>query len=69
VVRANFPRTPPGGHKVSWRERLQALRHLPKLFRMVWDTNPGYVVGIILLRVVRAEVPIAVLWVRKFRGR
>jgi ATP-binding cassette subfamily B protein len=65
VVRANFPRQPPGGHKVSWRERLQALRHLPKLLRMVWDTNPGYVVGILLLRVARSAVPLAVLWVGK----
>ncbi|MGH7509008.1 MAG: ABC transporter ATP-binding protein [Gemmatimonadales bacterium] len=51
--------------KVSWRERLQALRHLPKLLRMVWDTNPGYVVGILLLRVARSAVPLAVLWVGK----
>src|SRR4051812_13796424 len=49
----------------TWRERLQALRHLPKLLRMVWDTNPGYVIGIILLRVVRAAVPLAVLWIGK----
>ncbi|HEX7336139.1 MAG TPA: ABC transporter ATP-binding protein [Gemmatimonadales bacterium] len=65
VVRANFPRTPPGGHNVSWRQRLQALRHLPKLLRMVWDTNPRYVVGILLLRVARSAVPLAVLWVGK----
>ena len=49
----------------SWRERLQALRHLPKLLRMVWDTNPGYVVGILVLRVARSLVPLAVLWVGK----
>src|SRR5687768_12000547 len=49
----------------SWRERLQALRHLPKLLRMVWDTNPVYVVGILLLRVARSLVPLAVLWVGK----
>ena len=65
VIRANFPRQPPGGHKVSWHERLQALRHLPKLLRMVWETNPGYVVGILLLRVARSAVPLAVLWVGK----
>jgi ATP-binding cassette subfamily B protein len=56
---------PPGGHKISWRERLQALRHLPKLLRMVWESNPGYVVGILLLRIARAAVPIAVLWIGK----
>src|SRR3954469_6808298 len=49
----------------TWRERLQALRHLPKLLRMVWETNPGYVIGIILLRVIRAAVPLAVLWIGK----
>jgi ATP-binding cassette, subfamily B, bacterial len=49
----------------SWRERLQALRHLPKLLRMVWDTNPGYVVGILLLRIARSVVPLAVLWIGK----
>jgi ATP-binding cassette, subfamily B, bacterial len=49
----------------SWRERLQALRHLPKLLRMVWGTNPGYVVGILLLRIARSVVPLAVLWIGK----
>jgi ATP-binding cassette, subfamily B, bacterial len=65
VVRANFPRTPPGGHTVTWRERLQALRHLPKLLRMVWQADPRYVVGILLLRVARSAVPLAVLWIGK----
>src|SRR6185295_5347413 len=49
----------------TWRERLQALRHLPKLLRMVWETNPGYVIGILLLRVARSAVPLAVLWIGK----
>jgi ATP-binding cassette, subfamily B, bacterial len=50
---------------VGWRERLQALRHLPKLLRMVWQTEPRYVVGILLLRVARSAVPLAVLWIGK----
>jgi ATP-binding cassette subfamily B protein len=50
---------------VGWRERLQALRHLPKLLRMVWDTEPRYVVGILMLRVARSAVPLAVLWIGK----
>jgi ATP-binding cassette, subfamily B, bacterial len=49
----------------SWRERLQALKHLPKLLRMVWETNPGYVVGILVLRIARSVVPLAVLWIGK----
>jgi ATP-binding cassette subfamily B protein len=64
VIRGNGRgRTPPP--TASWRERLQALKHLPKLLRMVWDTNPVYVVGILLLRVARSIVPLAVLWVGK----
>src|SRR5215208_920523 len=50
---------------IGWRERLQALRHLPKLLRMVWQTEPRYVVGILLLRVARSAVPLAVLWIGK----
>jgi ATP-binding cassette subfamily B protein len=66
VVRPN-----PGGRKrppdppASWRQRLQALRHLPRLLRMVWETEPRYVVGILVLRIARALVPLAVLWVGK----
>jgi ATP-binding cassette, subfamily B, bacterial len=66
VVRSNIAgRRRPGEPPVSWRERLQALRHLPRLLRMVWGTEPRYVVGILALRVVRALIPLAVLWVGK----
>src|SRR5688572_1286566 len=62
VIRGNGRGRMPAPPNVSWRERLQALRHLPKLLRMVWDTNPGYVVGILLLRIARSVIPLAVLW-------
>ncbi|HYL28280.1 MAG TPA: ABC transporter ATP-binding protein [Gemmatimonadales bacterium] len=65
IVRPN-----PGGRKPDepppgWRERLRALRNLPALLRLVWATQPRYVVGILSLRVVRAAVPLGVLWVGK----
>ncbi|MEO7137190.1 MAG: ABC transporter ATP-binding protein [Gemmatimonadales bacterium] len=65
VIRSNRRGPAPPDPNVSWRERLQALRHLPKLLRMVWETNPAYVVGILGLRVARSAVPLAVLWVGK----
>ncbi|MGH7528424.1 MAG: ABC transporter ATP-binding protein [Gemmatimonadales bacterium] len=66
VVRPNTTgRRRPDEPHVSWRERLQALRHLPRLLRLVWETEPRYVVGIFLLRVARSLVPLAVLWVGK----
>jgi ATP-binding cassette subfamily B protein len=58
------PRAPVGA-PASWRERLRALRHLPKLLRLVWETEPRYVVGIFLLRLLRAAVPLLVLWIGK----
>jgi ATP-binding cassette subfamily B protein len=65
VIRGNGRGRPLAGPSISWRERLQALRHLPKLLRMVWDSEPRYVVGILLLRVARSAVPLAVLWIGK----
>ncbi|HKH83530.1 MAG TPA: hypothetical protein VKA25_07600, partial [Gemmatimonadales bacterium] len=65
VIRGNGRGRMPATPDRSWRERLQALRHLPKLLRMVWDTNPSYVVGILLLRIARSLVPLAVLWIGK----
>src|SRR5215216_3232446 len=65
VIRGNGRGRPLAQPDVGWRERLQALRHLPKLLRMVWQTEPRYVVGILLLRVARSAVPLAVLWIGK----
>lgn len=49
----------------SWRERLRATRHLPRLFRLVWNTHRGYTTGMIVLRASRALLPVGVLWVGK----
>jgi ATP-binding cassette, subfamily B, bacterial len=49
----------------SWRERLRATRHLPRLFRLVWETHRVYAAAMIGLRALRAGVPIATLWVGK----
>jgi ATP-binding cassette subfamily B protein len=65
IVRPNFGGRKPDTPTPSWRERLRALRHLRTLLRLVWTTEPKYVVGILALRVVRAGVPVAVLWVGK----
>lgn len=41
------------------------MRNLPPFLRMVWATHPGYVAGILALRLLRALVPVTVLWVGK----
>ena len=49
----------------GWRERVAALRYLPALLRLVWHTHRTYTVAMIALRLARAFVPVAGLWVAK----
>src|SRR5246500_5028788 len=44
-----------------WRERLQALRNIPPVLRMVWEAAPKVIVADVTLRVVTALLPLAVL--------
>src|SRR5919202_1019834 len=62
-----IPRRPPrpGTPPASWRDRVAALRYVPPLVRMVWQTHRGYAAAMVALRLVRAFVPIATLWVGK----
>jgi ATP-binding cassette subfamily B protein len=47
------------------RERLEALRYLPQLVRLVWQTHRGFTAAMVVLRLVRAFVPVATLWAAK----
>ena len=57
---ADGKKTPP-----TWRERVKALRFVPKLLRMVWETNRLLTIAMGALRLVRGFVPIASLYVGK----
>ena len=50
---------------VSWKERLEALRYVPALFRLIWRTHRGYTTAMVVLRVVRSVVPVSTFWVGK----
>ncbi len=58
------PKIPAGGAS-QWRERLRALRSIPAFLRLVWETHGGYAIATVGLRLLRAGVPIATLWVAK----
>ena len=58
--RRGAPPTP-----ATWKERLEALRYIPALFRLIWRTHRGYTSAIVVLRVVRSVVPVATFWVGK----
>jgi ATP-binding cassette, subfamily B, bacterial len=49
----------------GWRERLAALSYLPALLRLVWQTHGIFTASMILLRLLRAFVPVVSLWVAK----
>jgi ATP-binding cassette, subfamily B, bacterial len=49
----------------TWAQRLEALRHVPPLLRLVFQTHRGYTVAILALRMVRSFIPVAVLWIGK----
>src|SRR2546427_12654235 len=49
----------------TWGERLAALKHVPPLVRLVYQTHRGYTISILLLRAIRSFIPVAVLWIGK----
>src|ERR1700693_1267532 len=53
------------GKPPSWSERLQALKYVPPLLKLVYQTHRGYTVAILALRAVRSFIPLAVLWIGK----
>lgn len=44
------------------RDRMAALRYLPAFLRMIWATHRGYTAAVVVLRVIRAGVPLATLY-------
>ena len=67
-----MPRSPrasgspgPEEYKADWSERLQALKYVAPLLRMVYQTHRGYTIAIVVLRIVRGVIPLGVLWVGK----
>jgi ATP-binding cassette subfamily B protein len=47
------------------RARLEALRYLPQLVQLVWQTHRGLTAAMVVLRLARAFVPVAALWAAK----
>jgi ATP-binding cassette subfamily B protein len=54
-----------GDPPIGWKERVAALRHVPALFRLIWDTHRGYAVAMVLLRIVSSVIPVSTFWVGK----
>lgn len=51
--------------KLTFKERISALSNLPAFFKLVWETNPWMTFANSLLRICRAALPLAILYVGK----
>ena len=49
----------------GWQERIRALRNIPPLVAIVWNSGPSVVMGGLVCRVAGALMPILMLWVSK----
>ncbi|MCZ4408858.1 ABC transporter ATP-binding protein [Cryomorphaceae bacterium 1068] len=51
--------------KPSFRERLDAFKNLPRFFKMIWETSPSMTFGNVVMRIIKAAIPVVMLWVGK----
>src|SRR5262245_16743325 len=59
------PPQPNDGSRPPLKERVRALRHVPALLRMVWQTHRGYAVAVAILRLLSALIPLTPLYIGK----
>jgi ATP-binding cassette subfamily B protein len=54
-----------GDKQPTIHERFAALRYIPPLVKLVWETHRGYTTAMAVLRLLRAGTPVATLWIGK----
>lgn len=55
----------PANERPTLHQRFAALRYIPPLIKLVWETHRGYTTAMALLRLMRAGIPVATLWIGK----
>ena len=49
-----------------WRERIRALKNMPPVLKILWDSGPGVVAGGLILRIIVATLPFALAKVAQY---
>lgn len=49
----------------TFKQQFEALGNLPKFFRLIWKTKPSLAVANVVLRLLKAAIPLAILYVGK----
>lgn len=63
--RFSRPQQNTGIPPLSFKERISALRNLPRFFKLVWETSRGLTLLNALLRLAKSAMPVAILYVGK----
>src|SRR3954469_13294763 len=50
---------------LTFKERVSALRNLPRFFKLVWQTSRGLTLLNAVLRLAKSAIPVAILYVGK----
>ena len=50
---------------VTLKQRLNALKNLPKFFKLVWQTSPSLTIINAVLRLVKSSIPVGILYIGK----
>ena len=53
------------GNKLTFKKRVKALKNLPEFFKLVWQTSRRLTLCNALLRIVKAAIPLGILYVGK----
>jgi ATP-binding cassette subfamily B protein len=61
----NKKNTIPGAQSLTFKQRLNSLRNLPKFFKLVWQTSPLLTISNSILRIVKSATPVAILYIGK----
>src|SRR2546421_4199412 len=49
----------------GWQERISALRNVPAVLKIVWDSGPTVVVFGLFARLASSVLPVVLLWITK----
>jgi len=58
-------RQPTRGVGITWREKFKVFHSIRRFLHLAWTTHRGYTTATVLLRLLRAAIPLATLWVGK----
>ncbi|RLD21183.1 MAG: ABC transporter ATP-binding protein [Bacteroidetes bacterium] len=65
ALKREFPSDLRESGKTTFKDSLQSLRMLRPFFRMIWDTSSSLTTANVLLRLVKAALPVAMLYIGK----